>query len=163
MAPQPTTRTTSVPANSFAQVPSQGFVIQLLPSQAFKIRRYLSTVIDAVVGGGAHLWAIGGMAQFQRQPFSNANAFVGYPLVEPSIGGTGVAPASPFGLSLTNVGVTFTLLDDWFEFDDTFTPFPVSIQVQSIWEIGNSTAGALNCIAGEELTYDLYDGTLALA
>ncbi len=161
VTPPPTSLSTNMVASgAVTTAPSAGFLVKLTVTQAIWIRRYLCTVVD---GGGiaARLFVLGGMAQYQRSPFGNVNAFVGYPLVaEMTIGATNVAIQTPEGQPLTDTGVAFTLLDDWYELDDTFPPYPTTIQIQSLWKIYNVTAAVVPAIVGEELTYDLYDSQM---
>lgn len=151
--PPATSVTTAIAAGTVASAPSAGYKITIQPRQAIWIRRYITTVVDAA-GGFNHLYACGGEFEYQKSPFTLAAGFIGYPLIEMSING---AAGTPFGQVLTDTGVVFCLVDDWYEYDDTIGN-PTVIQLQSFWKILNSTAGALSAIVAEQLTYDLYEG-----
>lgn len=157
--PSTTNTPIAIGAGAIATAASVGYKVQLQPRQGIWIRRYLSAITDAA-GGAAHLWAVGGEGTIQKSPFGIANAIIGYPVMnELSIGGTATTFASPFGQVLSDTAVLFVLVDDWYEYDDALGN-PLILQLQTFWKVANSTAGALNVTVQEQLTYDLYEGSL---
>ncbi len=152
-----TSTTTAVGAGAAAIAPSAGIIIPIQPRQAIWIRRYSCTIVESAVFSG-NMSAIGGAFEIQFGAFGNVNGIVNYPLMEAF---DATRPASLAGAPISNVGLVFALVDEWFEYDDV-APEQLAgkFQLQSLWVAQNVSAGAINVAVAEKVSYDLYDGQL---
>lgn len=140
-------------------VPTTGFKITLLARQALLIRRYHSTLVHA----GAlddNLFAIGGEFNLQKAPFGLGNGVVTYPVME-SIAvpqAAQAAAATPQGQQIWDSGLDFTLIDDWFEFDDTLGDGAFgTFQLQTLWTVWNQGAAGKTVTVTDRATWEIYE------
>jgi hypothetical protein len=150
--------TVAIAAATKQTVSSSGIPLTLLPRQALRVRRYLSSIVQ--VAADNTVFVQGGEMGLFLSPFALANGVVLYPTmneiaVPTAAGSTG---SVPLGQTLADTAVNGTLIDDWIEFDDVATDaYLGSFQLKSFWYVWNSSAGVKSVTVGERLTYEVYE------
>lgn len=156
---------TAIGAGLNANCPSSGIAIPIKFQQAIWVRRYVCSLTQVV--DDASLFLLGGQFQYQLTPFGLANA----PIVYPAVGELSVASAgSTTGQVLSGLGVNFSLIGDWLEFDDIVgSPNTVpatnpgsmilqpAVQLQCQFKVHNIAAGGKTANVGESATWEIWE------
>lgn len=151
---------TVIAATSKAACPTAGITIALLSRQALLLKRYLASATQAL--NDSTCFAFGGQFEYQIPPFSITNAPIVYPaMIEFPVASAGATT----GQLVSNVGLNFSLVEDWLEYDDLVGfsglsasgGYLVSINLQSHFQIFNTAAAVKTIAMGETAVFEIWE------
>lgn len=148
----------AVAAGGVVMVSTTGILTKLQPGQALWVKAYSAGLSDPVTSNALVFFAPGTILA-EKSPFGVANGLRGYQgyeipeLLQAALPGSGVIPPAP--------GDIVTLIEDWYEANDYSDVVSggigaAGIQLQTFWQVKNTSAGALNVNMTETLLGEIY-------